>query len=287
MRSEGVVNAHLGALALAQHDMPTAARRYREAIALFRQLGEPAPEAIYRHQLGIVLQEAGEHGEAEKEYRESARIAEARGDAIGAAHTWLQLGLLSESAGKHQAAEAWYHKALQGYRSGGDTAGLSRTSGNLAALLYEQPGRLAEARKLAEEALALKLTLGPGARQIWTTYNLLAEIADKENEPTRAQEYRRRGRTAYRNYPGSREDVSRYARLVAAVVASARGDRAAQQAVRREQRTMRQSGGEWTRFALFIDQVLAGERDMEALTANLNALTSLIAEAILEAIKQA
>ncbi len=51
---------------------------------------------------------------------------------------------------------------------------------NLADLLRSQPGRLAEARELAEEALGISKTLDPGAAQIWTTYNILAEIKDRE-----------------------------------------------------------------------------------------------------------
>ena len=62
----------------------------------------------------------------------------------------------------------------------------SRALNNLADLLQTQPGRLAEARQLAEEALAIKQTLDPGAAEIWTTYNILAEIADQEARPPSA-----------------------------------------------------------------------------------------------------
>jgi len=45
---------------------------------------------------------------------------------------------------------------------------------------------------------------------------------------------------------------------------------------------MRQAGSGWARLALVIDQILAGQRDVDALTGSLNALQSLIAEAVLE-----
>jgi hypothetical protein len=61
---------------------------------------------------------------------------------------------------------------------------LSQRLSNLANLLQSQPGRLAEARELAEEALGIKQTLDPGAAEIWKTYNILAEITDREAAAT-------------------------------------------------------------------------------------------------------
>lgn len=285
LRAEGVVNAQLGALALAQRGYPTAIRRYGAALSLFQRLKEPAGEAIYRHQLGIALEEAGQREEAEKHYRESARIAEARGDPTGAAHSWHQLALVSKSAGKLQATEAWYRKALGGYRAGGAAVDLSKTLKNLANLLMNGPGRLAEARQLAEESFAIQKAHDPGAAQTWTTYDILAEIADRQNDPTQAAAYRRQARPAYRNFIGSRYELQKYTRLIAAVLVGVGGHLAAQQAVSREQKVMHQAGSVWARLAQAIDQILAGQRDADVLTANLDALPSMIVEAILEGTK--
>ena len=66
--------------------------------------------------------------------------------------------------------------------------------GNLANILHTQPGRQDEARELAEEALAIKKTMDPGAAQMWKTHNVLAEIADQQSQRDRAAEYRRLAR---------------------------------------------------------------------------------------------
>ena len=285
-REIGLTNAHFGALALSQGDLPEAARRYGEALRLFQRLNEPMREAVYGHQLGIVFQQAGQSEAAEKAYRDSAQIAEALEDFTGAAHSWNQLAMLSEDAGKLQAAEAWYRKALEGYKIGGAEADLSATLSSLASLLQNRPGRLADARQLAEESLAVKTILDPSAAQIWRIYSVLARIADKENDPAQARDYRRRGRAAYTDFPDNLSELQGYTKLIAAVRASISGNLAAQQAVSREQEVMHQAGGQWVGLPQAIDHLLAGKRDADVLTANLDALPSLIIEAILEGIKE-
>ncbi len=46
-------------------NLKEATDRYRAALALFQQLGEPATEATVWHQLGMVFEETGEWDEAE------------------------------------------------------------------------------------------------------------------------------------------------------------------------------------------------------------------------------
>jgi hypothetical protein len=152
--------------------------------------------------------------------------------------------------------------------------------------LQNRPGRLADARQLAEESLAVKTTLDPSAAQIWRICSVLARIADKENDPAQARDYRRRGRAAYTDFPDNLSELQGYTKLIAAVRASISGNLAAQQAVSREQEVMHQAGGQWVGLPQAIDHLLAGKRDADVLTANLDALPSLIIEAILEGIKE-
>ena len=152
--------------------------------------------------------------------------------------------------------------------------------------MQNRPGRLADARQLAEESLAVKTILDPSAAQIWRIYSVLARIADKENDPAQARDYRRRGRAAYTDFPDNLSELQGYTKLIAAVRASISGNLAAQQAVSREQEVMHQAGGQWVGLPQAIDHLLAGKRDADVLTANLDALPSLIIEAILEGIKE-
>ena len=284
LRGEGVVLGQLGTLALREGDLAEAVGRYREALKLCQQMGEPAGEAFYQHQLGRAFQEARRWGPAEGHYRESARLRERHGDLAGAAQTWNQLAGLNRSAGRPEAAEMWYRKAIGGGRKTGDTANLSKMLNNLADLLQTQPGRLAEARKLAEEALAIKETLDPGAAEIWTTYNILAAIADRQSRPDEAAEYRRLAREAKRRFAGTAHEMKRYAELIAAVVAVCLGQEEARGLVAAYREAMGKAGGEWAACADAIEQILAGERDQETLCAPLRFDSSMIIETILRGI---
>jgi tetratricopeptide (TPR) repeat protein len=293
LRQQGVVLGQLGTLAMREGDLKEAAERYRAALALFQRLREPASEATVWHQLGAVFQQAQQWDEAERHYRESARINEEHGNLAGAAQTWNQLAIVNMNAGKPDAAEMWYRKAIEGFHAIGDKISPSKCLNNLANLLQTQPGRLAEARQLAEEALAIKQTLDPGAAEIWTTYNILAEIADEEAAAcadasrrlqlqAEAREHRRRARDAKRNFAGTRQELRQFAPLILAAVAACAGQPEAREAVTRHQQAMSQAGPAWQALARVLDRVLAGERDETALCEGLGSRQALIIETILQ-----
>ena len=191
-RSIGAINGQFGTLALLQNKLQEAAERYREALAIFQRLNELETEAVLHHQLGMVYEKAKQWDAAEQAYRKAARIDESQGNLAGAARTWNQLALVNKGAGKFETAEAWYRKAIEGAKSVGDLVQVARSLNNLAGLLQENyPHRLPEARQLAEEALAIMKTLDPSVSEIWKTYFVLAKIAEQQNEPDKAAEYRR------------------------------------------------------------------------------------------------
>nr|VFK80124.1 MAG: Tetratricopeptide repeat-containing protein [Candidatus Kentron sp. SD] len=288
LRQQGTILAQLGTLALMEGDIADAVGRYQEALKWFQRLGEPAEpaaeaEAGIQHQLGRAFQQARQWEPAERHYRASARLSEQGGDLATAAQTWNGLAVLNQSAGRIDAAERWYRKAMDGGRQTGDTLPTARALNNLADLLQSQPGRLAEAQGLAEESLAIKETLDPGAAEIWKTYNVLAQIADRQSQPDRAADYRRLAREAKRGFAGTAHEMKRYAKPIAAVVAVCAGQEEHKDLVA-AQDAMGQAGGEWRACADAIGQILAGERDEETLCAPLGFGTSMIIEAILREI---
>jgi tetratricopeptide (TPR) repeat protein len=286
-RGEGVVLSQLGTLAMLEGKLEEAATRYRAALALFQQLHEPGSEAVLWHQLGIVSQNARQWDEAERHYRESARIEEDLGNLKGAAQTWNHLAIISENAGKPDAAEMWYRKSIDGLR---DTpTSLAAGIQNLAHLLQGQPGRLAEARKLAEEALAIKQTLDPGAAQIWKTYGILADIATKEAQNTtdslrqaelqaEAREHRRLGRQAQMNFAGTRHGLRSHLPVIAGAIMAVQ-DREHREPLEEVLSGMEERG--WTKLVGAIRRILEDERDADTLCADLDSEDSMIIEAIL------
>jgi SagB-type dehydrogenase family enzyme len=150
LRAQGIELARLGALALTEGRLDEALTRQLAARRLFQQLHESDMEAAAWHQLGKVYRQQRQWDEAERHYREASRISAERGHLAAAAETWNQL----------------------------------------ADLLQSQPGRLADARQLAEEALAVVQRLDPAATEAWKSYGILADIAEKEARITADREPR-------------------------------------------------------------------------------------------------
>jgi tetratricopeptide (TPR) repeat protein len=291
-RGQGVTLIQLGTLAYREGNSGDALKNYQEALELFQQLREPRIEAIAWHQLGMVFQSTRQWDEAERHYREAARLKEANGligGQNGAATTWNQLAQVCMSSGKPEAAEAWYQKAIEVSRIGDDPSSLSLRLSNLADLLRSQPGRLAEARRWAEESLKLKQKLDPDAAEIWKTYNILAGIAEQEanlaaDGPERARlraqakEHRRLAREAKRHYPGTRHELRQHAPLILATFLAA-GDPAQGETL---EDVLGDYGHEgWSRLVAAVRRIVGGEHDPEALCEDLDLEASMIVEAIL------
>lgn len=296
LRHQGAVVGQLGTLALLEGKLDEALQRHRAALALCQQLQEPATEAVSWHQLGRVFEEAEDWDEAERHYREAARIGQQQGNLAGAAKTWNQLAFLGMRAGKPNAAEMWHRKAIEVDRQLGNPKELAIDVSNLANVLLDLPGRLGEARQLAEEALGIKRTLDPGATGIWLTYYVLAEVAEKEAEATsdgqiraerqaEASEYRRLAREAKRDFAGTRHELKKHAEPIVATVAACSGRTDAREAVRGYQTALREGPPHWRKLADVLDRLLAGERDAELLCDALEYETSMVVEAILEALR--
>jgi tetratricopeptide (TPR) repeat protein len=295
LRGEGVGLGQLGYLALREGKLDEALARYQAALALFQKLREPAMEATAWHQLGMVFQEARQWDEAERHYREAARLKEESGlitGPVGAANSWNQLAQVFRAAGKSEAAERWYRKAMEAFRGTGDLLNVSRTLYNLAVLLHTQPGRIDEARQLAEEALALKKNLDPAAAEIWKTYEVLANIADAEAASTeddrrqaelqaQVRYYRRLAREAKRNYAGTRHEVRRHLPLILAVVKAAQ-DPAELGRLEAILKALAERG--WANLVNAARRIVNGEREADNLAENLDLEDSMIVETILAAL---
>jgi tetratricopeptide (TPR) repeat protein len=294
--NQGVILGQLGTLAMIERNLTEAAERFRSAQALFQQLKDPAAEAAICHQLGLVFQQGGQWDEAEDHFRESARIKEQQGMFSGpnsTATTWDALAMTCYFNDKPKASEMWCQKAIDGFRRAGDQVGLARSLNNLSGLLQNLPGRLTDARQLAEEALAIKQTLDPGAAEIWTTYAILADIAEKEAGGTseaghkeklqmQAREYRRLAREAKFNFAGTRLELRKHAGMILALFLATQGEEQRKQ-MQEALGGLAQQGR--PHFVAAIRSLLVGERSADVLCERLNWEESMIVEAILRGIE--
>jgi len=275
-RQMGAVNGQLGSLAINQGNLAEAEQRYKTALAIFQHFHEPSTEAIVWHQLGYVYQEGKRWEIAEYAYRQSANIKEAQGNLPGAAKTWNNLALVTENMGKLADAEAWYRKAIEEGNQSGDMVGVSKGLNNLANLLQNQPNRLPEAQQLAEQALAILKTLNPATAEIWKTYFILEKIADKQGNTQEANKNRRLAREAKANFAGTRYELKQ--KRSELILAVARGENV--------EAALQRYDESWKNLKTAIQQILAGERDVDKLCEPLNYEEAPIITAILEGIER-
>jgi tetratricopeptide (TPR) repeat protein len=286
-RSQAVVLGQLGFLILEQRDYAEAHARYVEALHTFQALGEPRGEATAWHQLGRVAQEQQAWTEAERCFRESLAIKERLGNAAGAAQTCNMLAVVTAAAGRPGEAEGWYKRALAFYEQmQAGTSDHARALNNLANLLTDEvragraaTTRLAEAKRSAEQALAIEETLDASAT-IWTILEILAQIAELEGRAEKAQSYRRRARETFAAFEGNRYHLDlQHGSLITAIAAAARDDPQAQEAVEAVLPELEARG--W-KIATATRRIWAGERNWDALAADLDRQDALLILRVLE-----
>ncbi|MCI5121155.1 MAG: tetratricopeptide repeat protein, partial [Candidatus Electrothrix sp. AUS4] len=286
LEQRAVITGQLGSLALMQGKLTEAAVHCKKAISLFQGLSEPIHVAVYTHQLGVVYQQAENWKAAEQAYRESARLREDQGllgGSNGAGASWNQLAIVCLLTNRLTEAEQWFRKALQTFREGEDKSNIASTLNNLAGVLISDPTRLDEARRLAEDGVAIAETLNPATAQIWNTYELLAHIATQQGDSIRAAAYRDKSRKAYLAFPGWRQQIYQHERLIAAVV---------QATINIDSRKELESvwdnwaGGERANLIAAIRCIIGGERDEAVLFEPLGYMEAALIRAILEGIEE-
>ncbi|EDN72669.1 TPR repeat protein [Beggiatoa sp. SS] len=278
-RQKGVVNGQLGYLALLQDKLDDAKQCYQTTLTIFQSLHEPNSEANYWHQLGRVYQRAKQWESAEHAYRQAANIYEVQGNLPDVAKTWNNLAAVTQMMDKLTEAEAWYHKAIKVHKQFGNA---SNDLHNLANLLQNQPDRLTEAQQLAEQALTIKKTLDPATAEIWKTYELLGQIADKQGNVQEAKKYRRLAREAKANFAGTRYKLKKLAPLILMTVQAVENAE-----IRKELETLLGVFDEDLKnLKIAIQRILAGERDVDKLCEPLDFEKAPIITAILEGIER-
>ena len=121
----------------------------------------------------------------------------------------------------------------------------------------------------------------PVAAQIWTTYNILAEISDQQGDPAKAREYRRLSRTARTNFAGTEYELRQHSPLIEAVAMAVDDAEVRQQLEDYMQKVYPQ----WQNLTAAIRQILNGDRDEDILCEGLGDMSSQIVLAILNQVK--
>jgi tetratricopeptide (TPR) repeat protein len=175
LRGVAVRKGQLGTVRLQQQRYAEALEAYQQARDTFSRLNEPGCVAISWHQIGIVLQKAGQPEAAEEAYNQSLAIEVRLGNQYGQARTLGVIGILYDDVlQRPEEAVAFYRRAVEIYGEIGDLAKEGLTWNNLAITLVKLH-RIKEARQTISRAIECKAPFGHTA-QPWISWNILTVI---------------------------------------------------------------------------------------------------------------
>lgn len=162
---------------------------YREALALFRQLGEIRDEGTVLNNLGYAFYSLGEPGPAEESYRRALEIRRETGDRPGEAQALNNLAVLFRGLGEIGAALTFYGEAREILASLDDRRQEAATLNNLG-VAYNSLGETERARIYFKQALELRRKVEDRRGEI-VTLNNLGWLERSQGEPAAAVPYHR------------------------------------------------------------------------------------------------
>lgn len=174
---------HLGLLALKEGKTEEARGHFEASLRIFREFGQPAPQAVAQQHLASAFEAMEAWEVAEGNYVGAASALKQCGDTSGCSHLYAQAAAMNAKAERFDAAEALYRSAVEESRRDSKSIDLRRHVVGLVRLLQRDGAKLAEARVLLEEALAASETSLDA--DIWMIYGQLASVIERlaEREP--------------------------------------------------------------------------------------------------------
>ena len=125
--------------------MDAALESYRQALHLFRAVGDRLGEANTIYAMGEVARKAGAYAQAQQHYQWALGTYEAIGDRLGQANVLDSLGELAEAQEAWAEAAEWFARALARYEAIGASyarvtrQNLERVQAQVRALLAGEP----------------------------------------------------------------------------------------------------------------------------------------------------
>jgi tetratricopeptide (TPR) repeat protein len=163
--------AGAGGIAWWQEDIPAASGFYEEALAIERELGDPAriAEALYNQ--AFVAGAAGDFDAAGRMFEESLELFRRAGDEVGATRP-LWMSVVRELAtGTWDPAISTAEEVVAILRRAGDRRQLGDVPVGTA-VVYAHAGRLADARSALQEAMELFRALDSSTGVVWVVQGL-------------------------------------------------------------------------------------------------------------------
>ena len=173
-RSIAVCKGQLGTVRLLQKRYAEALKAYKEALRLFKALGELGSMGVSWHQIGMVYRYAGQFAQAEKAYRQALAMRVQQQELHGEASSLGELGLLYNAMGRLDEAVAFYRQAAAIFVILNDLKNEGATCKNLADTLMKL-ARYNDAHQELQRAIDCNKPFGHAAEP-WKTWALLHDL---------------------------------------------------------------------------------------------------------------
>ena len=155
----------LGSIASSRGELSAARRSYEEALSIARGLGDRRSVSMNLHGLGTVAYAAGDYAAAQALLEECVSISRDIG-AWRAAIALSELGNVKQARGDLEAARCLLLEGLEGHRALGDRPGIAKTLIALATVLHDS-GDTSAAKNYLKEALDTVPTGDAISRVTW------------------------------------------------------------------------------------------------------------------------
>jgi hypothetical protein len=141
---------------------------FREALTIFREIGDASGAGLSLSHLGDVAREKGRYAQAARLYRESADTFRKAGDRWGLARTYVDLAGVACDQNETESAHWLLKEALDIFLDLHHTRGIARTLEGFAHAAVRRR-RFEEALALGGAAEALRVRVGAPARPLERT----------------------------------------------------------------------------------------------------------------------
>jgi len=196
--------------AQARHDLGTvhwsfgrseqATGSLRQALVLFREVGNPVGEARALGNLGSVEMWRNRHGPAGDWFRQALALFRQIGDRVGEAWALGNLGSVDELLGRYEPALDEHRRALAGYRQVGDRLGEAQALTGIGSV-QTRLGRCHDAIDHYRRALALYRQLGNPDGEGWTLTGI-GNAHTRLGQPDQATTYHEQALAVFRAIEG-------------------------------------------------------------------------------------
>ena len=151
--------------------LPEAVRHFEQGLAVCREIGDRAGEAVALNNLSQIYHSWGRYEEALKLLEQSLAIRREIGDRAGEAVTLNNISTIYHDWGRYDEALKTLEQSLAISQEVGDSAGEAVTLSNISQI-YDAWDRYEEALKTLEQSLAIRREIGDRAGEAVTLNNL-------------------------------------------------------------------------------------------------------------------